>query len=140
MAFSISGEGFTTDFFALPLAGYDIVLCTQWLASLGLILWDFGALTALIPGAVTTKSAGRGSLVQPAPHCRHARATISWTPSWIPLLLSSPSQHLCLDHVPGTTASTLSLVRHRSLSGLIGTPPPTRTSWNASAPPCSSKG
>lgn len=43
--FSIDGEHFTTDFFALPLAGYDVVLGTQWLASLGPILWDFGALT-----------------------------------------------------------------------------------------------
>jgi hypothetical protein len=36
--FSIDGESFSTDFFALPLAGYDVVLGTQWLASLGLIL------------------------------------------------------------------------------------------------------
>jgi hypothetical protein len=43
--FSISGEGFTTDFFALPLASYDIVLSTQWLASLGPILWDIGTLS-----------------------------------------------------------------------------------------------
>jgi hypothetical protein len=42
MVFTISSEGFTTDFFALPLAGYDSVLGTQWLASLGPILWDFG--------------------------------------------------------------------------------------------------
>ena len=44
-AFSIDGETFSTDFFALPLAGYDVVLGTDWLASLGPILWDFGALT-----------------------------------------------------------------------------------------------
>lgn len=43
--FSIDGEAFSGDFFALPLAGYDVVLGTQWLASLGPILWDFGALT-----------------------------------------------------------------------------------------------
>jgi hypothetical protein len=34
-SFSIEGTHFSTDFFALPLAGYDIVLGTQWLASLG---------------------------------------------------------------------------------------------------------
>ena len=44
-AFSIDGETFSTDFFALPLAGYDVVLGTHWLASLGPILWDFRALT-----------------------------------------------------------------------------------------------
>ncbi|XP_066341737.1 uncharacterized protein [Miscanthus floridulus] len=43
--FSIDGERFTTDFFALPLAGYDVVLGTDWLAMLGPILWDFGTLT-----------------------------------------------------------------------------------------------
>jgi hypothetical protein len=44
-AFSIDGETFSTDFFALPLAGYDVVLSTHWSASLGPILWDFSALT-----------------------------------------------------------------------------------------------
>ena len=43
--FSIEGTHFSTDFFALPLAGYDVVLGTQWLATLGPILWDFSALT-----------------------------------------------------------------------------------------------
>jgi len=40
--FSVDRESFTGDFFALPLAGYDVVLGTQWLAALGPILWDFG--------------------------------------------------------------------------------------------------
>jgi transposase InsO family protein len=43
--FTIDGESFTTNFFALPLARYDVVLETEWLASLGPILWDFRALT-----------------------------------------------------------------------------------------------
>jgi hypothetical protein len=43
--FSIEGASFSTDFFALPLAGYDVVLGTHWLATLGPILWDFGSLT-----------------------------------------------------------------------------------------------
>jgi hypothetical protein len=42
--FTIEGEHFTADFHALPLAGYDVVLGTRWLATLGPILWDFGAL------------------------------------------------------------------------------------------------
>ena len=43
--FRIDGEAFRANVCALPLAGYDIVLGTQWLATLGPILWDFGALT-----------------------------------------------------------------------------------------------
>jgi hypothetical protein len=43
--FSVNGAEFTTDFFALPLAGYDVVLGAQWLATLGPILWDFSAHT-----------------------------------------------------------------------------------------------
>jgi hypothetical protein len=42
--FAIAGEHFTADFFALPLAGYDVVLGTRRLASLGPILWDFRTL------------------------------------------------------------------------------------------------
>jgi hypothetical protein len=42
--FTIEGEHFTADFHALPLTGYDVILGTRWLATLGPILWDFGAL------------------------------------------------------------------------------------------------
>lgn len=42
--FLIEGEDFAADFYALPLAGYDVVLGTRWLATLGPILWDFGTL------------------------------------------------------------------------------------------------
>ena len=44
-SFSINGEEFTADFFALPPTSYDVVLGTQWLAPLGPILWDIGTLT-----------------------------------------------------------------------------------------------
>jgi hypothetical protein len=40
--FSIDGEAFVADFFVLPLGGYNMVLGTDWLATLGPILWDFG--------------------------------------------------------------------------------------------------
>ena len=44
-ALTISGDTFAADLFVMPLAGYDVVLDTQWLASLGPILWDFRART-----------------------------------------------------------------------------------------------
>jgi hypothetical protein len=43
--FHIDSEASCADFFVLPLSGYDIVLGTDWLATLGPILWDFGRLT-----------------------------------------------------------------------------------------------
>jgi hypothetical protein len=40
--FIISSEQFAADFFVLPIGGYDMVLGTDWMATLGPILWDFG--------------------------------------------------------------------------------------------------
>jgi hypothetical protein len=42
--FSVDNESFIADLI-LPLAGYDIILSTRWLASIGSILWDFDART-----------------------------------------------------------------------------------------------
>ncbi|KAI4302130.1 hypothetical protein MLD38_037914 [Melastoma candidum] len=44
-ALTIHDDVFTADLFVIPLAGYDVVLGTQWLATLGSILWDFSART-----------------------------------------------------------------------------------------------
>ena len=38
---SVDGTDFTIDLFVMPLAGYDLVLGTQWMATLGPIVWDF---------------------------------------------------------------------------------------------------
>lgn len=43
--FSVDDTAFRASLFILPLGGYDLVLGTQWLATLGPILWDFRHLT-----------------------------------------------------------------------------------------------
>lgn len=40
----IQGESITVDLYILPLEGYDVVLGTQWLRTLGPIVWDFSKL------------------------------------------------------------------------------------------------
>jgi len=40
---TIDNTTFAIDLFVMPLAGYDIVLGTQWMATLGPIVWDFAA-------------------------------------------------------------------------------------------------
>jgi hypothetical protein len=42
---SIGSDMFFADLFVMPLAGYDVVLGTQWLATLGPIVWDFSMRT-----------------------------------------------------------------------------------------------
>jgi hypothetical protein len=39
---TIGGASFPADLYVMPLAGYDVVLGTRWLAVLGPIMWDFG--------------------------------------------------------------------------------------------------
>ena len=39
--FSIDATSFATDLFVMPLAGYDLVLGTRWLGTLGPLVWDF---------------------------------------------------------------------------------------------------
>ncbi|WVZ78855.1 hypothetical protein U9M48_026503 [Paspalum notatum var. saurae] len=38
---NIAGEEFCVDLYIMPLAGYDLVLGTQWLVTLGPVVWDF---------------------------------------------------------------------------------------------------
>jgi hypothetical protein len=37
----IKGDRFYVDLFVMPLAGYDLVLGTQWMVTLGRVTWDF---------------------------------------------------------------------------------------------------
>eukprot|EP00267_Zea_mays_P045001 XP_020397235.1 uncharacterized protein LOC109941145 [Zea mays] len=38
---TIAGEDFCVDLYVMPLAGYDVVLGTQWMVTLGKMVWDF---------------------------------------------------------------------------------------------------
>ena len=38
---AIVGENFCVDLYVMPLAGYDVVLGTQWMVTLGKMVWDF---------------------------------------------------------------------------------------------------
>ncbi|XP_066344504.1 uncharacterized protein [Miscanthus floridulus] len=40
---TIADTSFNIDLFVMPLAGFDVVLGTQWLATLGPVVWDFAA-------------------------------------------------------------------------------------------------
>lgn len=40
-AIAIGQESFVVDLYAIPLGGFDVVLGTRWLKTLGPILWDF---------------------------------------------------------------------------------------------------
>eukprot|EP00268_Persea_americana_P002744 TRINITY_DN10847_c0_g2_i3.p1 TRINITY_DN10847_c0_g2~~TRINITY_DN10847_c0_g2_i3.p1 ORF type:complete len:146 (+),score=23.58 TRINITY_DN10847_c0_g2_i3:612-1049(+) len=41
---NVQGVPIYVDFYLLPLDGYDVVLGTQWLCTLGPIVWDFSKL------------------------------------------------------------------------------------------------
>lgn len=50
---SIAKEDFVIDLYEIPLGRYDVVLGTQWLATLGPILWDFGLYHGILGGTIT---------------------------------------------------------------------------------------
>jgi hypothetical protein len=50
---TIDDLGFVVDLFVMPLAGYDIVLGTHWMATLGTLVWD------LVAGTVSFQHEGR---------------------------------------------------------------------------------
>jgi hypothetical protein len=42
---TIVGENFCVDLYAMSLAGYDVILSTQWMVTLGKMVWDLTACT-----------------------------------------------------------------------------------------------
>ena len=98
-AFSIDGES-STDFFALPLAGYDVVLGTHWLASLGPILWDFGALTMSFWHR-DHRVCWQGVPGPASPLYGHATTPTFFQTCWTSSAPSSPSPPACRTTIPG---------------------------------------
>jgi hypothetical protein len=135
MTFSIDGETFSTDFFALPLAGYDVVLGTHWLASLGPILCDFIALTMSFwhwdhhicwqgitgPSSLALRACSDANLL---PALLDEFSTIFAEPTGMP---PPHSRDHCINLVPGSSPVA---VRHYRYP----------TSHNASALPCWHRG
>jgi hypothetical protein len=117
--FTIGDEDFTADFFALPLAGYDVVLDTQCLAS---ILWDFGALTMSF-WRWDHKVCWRGiaSPTSPAQQACSGDDLMTALLDEFATIFAEPTG------APGTTASTWFRGQRRWLCAPIATPPPTKT-------------
>ena len=142
----VHGETFHVDLFIMPLAGFDLVLGTQWLGTLGPIVWDVAART------MQFQRAGRavrwtGLALSDRPALRAATATLT------PMLQPQPGREALLDallHSLGDvftephdlppkrsrdTASPSNRERCRWRSVHTGTRRHTRTSSSGSAPP-----
>lgn len=120
----------------MPLAGYDVVLSTNWMAPLGDIIWNLAA------GTMAFKHAGRDvcwrSLAPPSPPRLHVA-----TPTTEPLLDGLLDSFDDVFAAPtglrrtgvGLTVSPSSPARPRWQSGRTATPPLTKTSWRSNARP-----
>lgn len=136
--FAIEQEHFTADFYVLPLAGYDIVLGTQWLATLGPILWDFGQLSMSFWRG-TQPVCWRGIAGQPAHAFTRPRAATSSTRCWQSSRTSSSSRTGCHRRVPTTTTSPYYLVLPPWPCAHTDIHRRTRMSWNGSVATCCSR-
>jgi hypothetical protein len=110
--FSIEGEHFATDFYALPLAGHNVVLGTRCLATLGPssgtsppCVWHSSTRIIRCPGRAWYDS--------PAPSSRRQPSTVGCRRSSTssPPCLSSPQA--CRHHTRGITALPYSRARHQ---------------------------
>jgi hypothetical protein len=132
---SIDGTNFNIDLFVMPLAGFDVVLGTQWLATLGPIVWDFAAPSMAFQlqgrricwsGMASASAPRLYSTVASAPLLDELLATfedVFVEPTGLP----PPRGH---DH-----AITLKRTQRPWRYGCTGTRRHTRMSWNANAPP-----
>jgi hypothetical protein len=139
----IGGHCFPADLYVMPLAGYDVVLGTRWLAALGPIMWDFSnhAISFTFQGRAFCWQPGRGSRpadrllsAQPPPPVR------SSTSSWRTSMTFSASLAAYLPHAVGTIASPWCRGHRQWQYAHIATPPCTRTNWSVSAQLCWTRG
>jgi hypothetical protein len=92
----IEGLEFRVDLYVMPLAGYDIVLGTNWMAPLGDVVWNVAA------GTMAFKHAGqdvswRGTAPPPTPRL-HAATPVTEPSSmscWTPSRTSSRHRPVC---------------------------------------------
>jgi hypothetical protein len=120
---AINGEDFSVDLYIMPLAGYDVVLGTQWMVTLGQMVWDF-----------TTRTVA---------FTRHG-CSVCWTDVSAhqePRLAAITSPAVLLDELLTAfgarviTALSSRRARCRWLSGHTSTQRPTKMSWSDNAPP-----
>jgi hypothetical protein len=133
---SIEGMAFHVDLYVMPLAGYDIVLGTQWMAQLGSpIAWDVTErVVTFTQNGRPVRCPARRRLLRP--RCRRRpRASPSSTvcSTRSPTCSRSPRDSRHRKAAP--TASSSSRVRLRWLCVPTGTRRRTRMSSNDNAPP-----
>jgi hypothetical protein len=104
----IEGPMFDVDLYVMPLAGYDMVLGTQWMAPLRRIAWDVAS------RAFSFQHDGRDvvwtgvpSSSAPTAHTVSIDSRYS-TASWMSLRMSSPSHRGCHHRGAASTASSSS--------------------------------
>jgi hypothetical protein len=130
---SISGEPFQVDLFVMPLTGYDLVLGTQWLVTLGRIVWDFQDRTMSFTRQGRAVCWTDVATVRPPRIAQQRSLTLSSTGCSVHSPTSSRHRRASHRRVLGTMPSSSSPAPPRWPSGHTGTPRHTRMSWSASA-------
>jgi hypothetical protein len=130
----IAGEEFFVDLFVMPLAGYDLVLGTQWLVTLGRIEWNFQERT------MSFSRHGRAVCWTDVATVRAPRLTAAAASDSLlnDLLVTFDdvfaTRRVCHRCGLATTPSSSSQVQRQWQSALTGTRRHTRTSWSVNAP------
>jgi hypothetical protein len=103
---SIEGVLFCVDLYIMPLAGFDLVLGTQWISTLGPIVWDITNRTMQfqLQGCTVRWSETRQPRRQPS--TSPSTATSSSTHCWLTSPTSSPSPRVYFPNEAATTASS----------------------------------
>lgn len=131
--FSVDDTAFSAHLFILPLGGYDMVLRTQWLATLGT---DLVGLPPLDDGVLALASpCGVCRTTQPAEI--HVTARISSNFGWLISMTYLKNHRNFRRYAPGHIASTSCWAHHLLLYDLTITWLIRNTSWSANVGPWS---